>query len=410
MKNLFQLILIIMLALPCHAAVVPIQRQIFTTNTFDAGIVGGSIPYFDYPSGKFVGTTLAYTNGILYDSSVGFLDIFRTNATGQLLLNLEEGGPSGPSIQGYSGKFVVANTNLTLDVLGPFSIRLRINNSNAMEAVSGGVSLNGKTNIVSDDGSVLTFNGNPIGSSLQSFYYGGQYGFGASSIIITNARISNLTIGTTDIFTTPAGKRFLVEGIKVATTNATSTTAYALLKTNGAYYRFGANSTLNTQAVVGLGVATGDNFLFEENEAVAVNVTQVGANVTVSGLLFSTNVPFFCPRLFALTTSNQTVYTCPSGKCAVNPAFPNPVTAGGSALLGYYINDSGGSRVITFYVVPSGGSAGSSTIQLARTVSDKITASLLGSVMFPGDSLVVHSDTNTATQWVRFTVAEIPFP
>jgi hypothetical protein len=412
-KVLSHIIPIIALCCSLQAQIDPrYQKNIFTTNTFDADIVGGAMIYFDYPSGKFVATTTAYTNGIFYEPTIGFLSIVHTNSTGDALLNLGEGGPAGASIQGYADKFVVANTNLTFDAVGPYSIRLRVNGSNVLEAVAGSISLSGKTNLIADNGSALTYNGVAIGGvgTIQSLYYGGQYGFGENSITPTNARSSNLAIGTTDIFTVPAGKRFLLEGVKVATTNATSTTAYSMLKTNGVYYRFGANSTLNTQSLANLIAATGDNFLFEAGEIVAVNVTQIGASVTVSGLLFSTNAPFFTPRLLAIPAGNNTLYTCPAGKCAVAGTFPSPLFAGASAMFAFYINDSGGARAVTFYIVPFGAVPDSTTKQFVRTVSDKTTFSFPVSVLFPGDSLVVASDATTATQWARITVAEIPFP
>src|SRR5678815_2670674 len=135
-KTLLRILVFALLALNCRAAIVPIEETVFTTNTFDANIVGGAMIYFDYPSGKFVATTTAYTNGIFYEPTIGFLSIVHTNSTGDALLNLSEGGPAGASVQGYADKFVVANTNLTLDAVGPFSIRLRVNNTTAVEAVA----------------------------------------------------------------------------------------------------------------------------------------------------------------------------------------------------------------------------------------------------------------------------------
>lgn len=200
MKYLLHIIAILLCCVPLHGQIDPYRKNILTTNFLTLGTnlyftngvleasaspvtlpltvanggtgndlsggLSGVIPYFDFASGRFVTTGISYTNGIVFESTLGFLSVFRTNTTGDIMLNLQEGGASAPSIQGYSDKFVVANTNLTLDAVGPFSIRLRINGSNVLEAVAGSISLSGQTNLVADNGSFLTYNGNPIVGAL----------------------------------------------------------------------------------------------------------------------------------------------------------------------------------------------------------------------------------------------------
>ena len=169
-KALFRILMFALLALNCRAAIVPIQETVFTTNTFDTDIVGGAIPYFDFPSGKFVASPTAYSNALFYDPALGFLSIVHTNDTGDLLLNLAVAGAAGQSIQAYADKLVVANTNLTFDAVGPFSIRLRINGSNVLEAVAGSISLSGQTNLVADNGSYLTYNGVAIATTITNSF------------------------------------------------------------------------------------------------------------------------------------------------------------------------------------------------------------------------------------------------
>lgn len=407
MKHL--LLLFALIALSAHAAVVPIQRTVFTTNTFDTAIVGGAIPYFDYPSGKFVATGIAYTNGIYYDPVIGFLSIVHTNSTGDVLLDLGEGGPAGASIQGYADKFVVANTNLTFDAVGPFSIRLRVDGSNVLEAVAESISLSGKTNLVADNGSALTFNGTPL-LPLQSLYYGGQYGFGATSITPTNIHASNLGVGTNNLFTVPSGKRFLLDLIIASTTNLVSTTnAHTFLGTNGIYYRGSFSSTITTNLNTSLSFFGGELLFLEAGEILAANISKQGANLLVSGLLFPNTIAAYSAKVLSLNSGDNTVYTCPAGKVAVSPTLPTQ-SPGSPCVTGSYMNASGSSRVIKCYVVPSGGSPDSTNIQFTRTVSTTQTASFQASVMFPGDYIVINTDSNAATQWVKVTVAEIPFP
>jgi len=408
-NTLFRILMLALLALNCRAAIVPIQETVFTTNTFDTDIVGGAIPYFDFPSGKFVASPTAYSNALFYDPALGFLSIVHTNDTGDLLLNLAVAGAAGQSIQAYADKLVVANTNLTFDAVGPFSIRLRVNGSNVLEAVAGSISLSGKTNLVADNGTDLTYNGLPIGrSSLQALYYGAQYGFGASDLVVTNIRSSLIASNTVDIFTVPAGRRFLASQISGGTTNG-STTAYMLIKTNGVYYRFGGNVTLASNFTLGL-LTSGQNFIFEAGETIAVNTTLVGANIFLCGFLFPNNLPVYSPRVTSLASGLNTIYTCPVGKCAVAMTFPTQAVVASPSLFLEYVNDSGTSRTISVYAVPSGGSADNSNKMKTVSVADKSLGTSPGFVLFPGDSLVIGTDASTATQWARLTVAEIPFP
>ena len=409
MRTIFQIILLVALSLNCRAQIVPILRNVFTTNDFDKAIVGGAIPYFDYPSGKFVGSPTAYVNAILYDPTLGFLSIIHTNDTGDLLLQLGVSSSSGPSIQAYADKLVVANTNLTFDAVGPYSIRLRINGSNVLEAVAGSISLSGKTNLVADNGTALTYNGTPIGS-IQSFYFGSQYGFSYGNIIPTNIRSSNLPAGTNDLFTIPAGFRCIITSIRTGTTNGSTSTNYSMLKTNGTYYRWSGNSTLSISAPGNLITATGDNFMWESGDTVAVFQGLVGANVIVSGLLFSTNINAYSPRIMAVTTATNILYTCPSGKVALNMPTPNPLYGGSPDLLIQMRNDSGASRQHSFWNVPSGSSPGPSNFQSISGTANFGVQGKPASMLFPGDFLAVSSDSSTAVQWAYTTVIELPFP
>jgi len=241
-----------------------------------------------------------------------------------------------------------------------------------------------------------------------AFYYGSAYGFSGSGIAVTNIRSANLAAGTTDIFTVPAGQRLFINAILASGTNLTATTAYSAIKTNGAYYRYSATITVVTNSVTSIGPGL-INFFAEPGEAVAVVTTLAGVNMTVSGLLFSTNIPAYSPRIMALATTNITLYTCPAGKVAVSMTLP-AATIGAPFLQGTYFNDSGSSRTIAVYVVPSGGAANSTTIALTRAVADKALFGMTFGPLFPGESIVMNSDAATATQWTALVLTEIPFP
>jgi len=252
-----------------------------------------------------------------------------------------------------------------------------------------------------------------LGSANQtpaaSVYFGGQYSFsgGSGGIQPTNIRSGNLAAGTTDLYTVPAGQRLMVTLCTTASTNATSTATFLQLKTNGVYYRYSANHNVSVSLVQVTVGALNDPFLFEPGETVALSNSLAGVNVVISGFLISTNSNCYSPRIFALGAGNNTLYTCPAGKCAV--AMPLPLS--GVGVNSVYINDSGGSRTLFYYVVPSGSTPLLSNAQyVGATVTDKNRLALNGNILFPGDSLVFSSDATTAVQWARCTVAEIPFP
>jgi len=98
-----------------------------------SGALDGAIPFFDIASGKFITTYLAYTNALVYNRTTGLLYSFRTNATGQPLLNLHDGSGTDPTINYYADKIVVANTNLSLGAGAGFSVRTRINSVTGLE-------------------------------------------------------------------------------------------------------------------------------------------------------------------------------------------------------------------------------------------------------------------------------------
>ncbi len=442
----FLILLFYLVCSSLHAAVDAIQKTVLTTNVYVLGTnlfltngvlnsvdsasgisfplpvvdggtgadlssgLSGAIPYFDFPSGKFVVPGLVYTNALLWEPSLGTLSIIHTNSTSNPLLILQDNGASAPSIQFYSSRLVIANTNLSLEAVGPFSVDLRVDGSNKVQAVQGGMSLVGKTNIISDNGTGITFNSTPIQTSiLRALYYNGHLGFDSQSISPTNIFRSNLSAGITDLFTVPAGRRFMLMSITASTTNLTSTTSFSLLKTNSVYYRYSNSSSVTTNFPQSLATSS-DNTLLEPGEIIAVTNSLAGVNAILFGLLFPTNSNIYTPRVLSLTSGNNTLYTCPSGKCAVGMPMAGNSSAANPNLFIFYANDSGASRTNSLYVVPSGGVADSSNVVWRKIIANTSTASQPCGLLFPGDSIVMSTDSTAANNWLRVTVSEIPFP
>ncbi len=264
----------------------------------------------------------------------------------------------------------------------------------------------GNTNeFVNGAGGVTT-----IASLLSGLYYGAQYSF-AGDIVPTNIRSSNLTAGTNDLFTIPSGKRFLLESILDNTTNLTTGTIYPAAKTNGVYIRFSNSNNISTNLAQNITPTAGsDNFLFEAGETISVVTTLPGANVSVTGLILSTNAGLISPRLWSLTGGNDTVYVCPSGRCAINP-IPTGFVSGNPNVQGQYLNFTGTNSVFTVYVVPSGQSPSSSNqYRHGPITTGTLSTFLVACPLYPGDSIVVNSTLSANDQWVKLTIAEIPFP
>jgi len=382
-NSLFRTLVFALLALNCRAAIVPIQETVFTTNTFDANIVSGAMIYFDYPSGKFVATTTSYTNGIFYEPTIGFLSIVHTNSTGDALLNLSEGGPAGASIQGYADKFVAANTNLTFDAVGPYSIRLRVNGSNLVEVAQDSVSVQ----------RLLMLSGLPVGSQMfySSFPTGG-------SAYFTNIYAKNLPSGDNNILTVPAGYRFVPIRAVIIPTNISA--CWVSVLTNGVTTQLRASGNVSTNGTALLF----SSFVFEQNETVVIHSATNANRADISGLMFTNSIPLKSYRNLAMSNGDNTLYTVPANTYAV--AYVPP----GSSLqqnLQYFNGTAATTVNKTVYLIPSGGVQDLNTRYVVNTVAAQAEGnSSMNPILFPGDSIVINVNSGSAGQVAWITVWE----
>jgi hypothetical protein len=249
-----------------------------------------------------------------------------------------------------------------------------------------------------------------VSTLLVSLYQGGgQYGFSGSSIVPTNIRSGILPAGTNDLWTIPAGYRCIVASIRTSTTNGIQSTNYSYLKTNGVYYRYSVNITIATNVATTVIGITGDNFLWEAGETVALNAGLAGESAIISALLFPTNVNAYSPRMLSVTTSTNTLYICPANKVALNMPFPNQFP-GYTDFLVRYRNDTGVTRTVKMWNVASNSVPSLTNLYGTIVTADTGLATYNGTILFPGESLQLSSDSSAATQWAYTTVIEIPFP
>lgn len=221
---------------------------------------------------------------------------------------------------------------------------------------------------------------------------------------ITNYHSGNLASGNSDIFTVPNGKRAFIQQALFSTTNTAGTTMYAADKTNSTYYRITSGSSVSTNSANFVNPA----IVLEPTEVFAVNGSNQGGNVTVLVVLYDSSVPIYSPRIMSLSGGNDTIYTVPAGTLGCILQFGELFNPGTSPSLSY-INDSGSDKTTSIYYVPSGGAANSTTLLHQGPRTTAFRAGLNIPQLLPGDSVIIASSSNAATQWAYLNVFEIPY-
>lgn len=213
--------------------------------------------------------------------------------------------------------------------------------------------------------------------------------------IVTNAS------GTTDMYTCPAGKKAFVT---VTYGVNGSTSGPFQIKVGGTYYAMSLSgirgaSNIDYYPIV---INAGESFSFT-----ATGSPSTGTNIWARVMEMDISTPLYTGRLLSLSAGNNTVFTVSTGKTAIIlDVF------GGTAIsftAGGYFNTSGSNRSIKYYIVPNGGSPGTSNQYFQNTA---VATGGKASGPFPismnsGDSFVINTDANTATQWVWVTYYEI---
>lgn len=230
-----------------------------------------------------------------------------------------------------------------------------------------------------------------------------------SNFTYINAFQSNMSTGTTDFYTCPAGKRAAVYNFNATTTTGTSAVT-PQFKSGGNYYE------LNS-FVAGTGsISRNTNcIILDSGESVACVVGTAGVNVWFSIIEYDDDIPIKTVKVLSLSAGNNTVYTCPANTVAA-PYWDNLVRnydnnfiAAGSPQGVTYQNGSGTSRSIAIYCVPNGDSPGTANQMTNGTLTvSNGNHSFNRPIPYlnAGDSFVINTDASTATQWVYVTVAE----
>lgn len=230
------------------------------------------------------------------------------------------------------------------------------------------------------------------------------------NLTIISLRSRTSTTGTLDLYTVPTGRRALIVTAFVINTSGSSMSLVQLfVKISGTLYPISLITNSFTSGT-NRNISPVGNYVAEAGETISIALNQQPNTVQMQLFEFDNTSNLKSPKIFspALATGFNTVYQVPVGKtafiCAVAGSFNFTALSGV-----VYSNNSGSSRSIVTYQVPNGGSPDATTQTAASTLIGSGTANFTGavpSILASQDSLVVSTDSGTATQFAWTTVIE----
>jgi hypothetical protein len=246
-------------------------------------------------------------------------------------------------------------------------------------------------------------NGSGGGGSASPTYPGG---IPLTGMKYPAVKSDNVSIGDTDIYTVPTGKRAAVLAMGGYNNSAGNILAYPEVKISGAYYRL-ASSIAPTTGTASFQRNIG--YIAEAGEIIAVNTaTNNGLNVTFRIIEFDNTCALYTSKLTSLSNGNNTVYTVPGGVTALVLDQTLGFNGNSQGALVHW-NASGAARTTKWNFVTSGGSV-AATNQITNANSDNNNGIFAASVLFTmsaGDFININVDAGTATQMAWVTVMEI---
>lgn len=212
----------------------------------------------------------------------------------------------------------------------------------------------------------------------------------------TRATVASSAVGSNDVYTVPTGKRAIILGTGTYNPNVATVAVFVEIKTvGGTYIRAGGNIV----AAVSGRAAINPNYIFEAGETLSVNTASTTCVIVAGIILFPNTVPLRSYRVQPSLTP-QTLFTATTNTFGITNF--SPITT--SSIQITYVNGTGGTLSLTETWTPNGGSG----IVVTAVPTGTITAigTSLGAIFNTGDTLVVTSSSNTATQLAFITVWE----
>lgn len=225
----------------------------------------------------------------------------------------------------------------------------------------------------------------------------------------TNIVLGNISAGTNDIWTVPAGKYASIIRANFGTTNASS--VLVAIKTNGVSYAIGGsgiNVITNTAATLG---SASTIYPFEAGETIQFIITTNGVNAWVIIRYWDKTVSWIKPFKYIVNDTNTNLlYTVSSGKMAYagGASYLTPLNMS-SGTFNYGTSVGIGSAEIQLFLVAPG-ELPSSTNRCAINSFGAGTSSLSLPPILPNYSIYMSSSiaTNTLRAWGTFIEAQYP--
>lgn len=367
----------------------------------DNGVIIGNGTNFVVESGATLKTSLGLTIGVDIQAHSSALDAVSGTNTGDqnIFSTIAVSGQSNVVADSTSDTLtLVAGTNVTITT-NPATDEITI----AASGGGGGAAFTDITSgtnttaaMIVGTGASLTATG--TGAITATNCTGGLFGatpFKGGEFM--RAVGSALAVGDNDIYTVPAGKSFFVSSINIFNGSGGTNTIYATVKVSGTYYRISSSSTLATNS----SASPYTNMIFSAGDVLAINCTATDANCFISGILFDDTSNFKGARLLGLSTGDNTLYTCPSGKVAY--LIGSSIIDGAGAMP--FINGSGGSISVYYNLVPSAGSPTTSNKMASASVAANTRVAISNSITLTAGDYInfnVSSGNTGHTLWAKF--------
>ena len=224
---------------------------------------------------------------------------------------------------------------------------------------------------------------------------------------------SSLTIGDTDLYTVPVGRKCFIGFDAFMGYNETGGTVgfYPQIKINDSYFRMLASQNVTTANAVAESSSHILPMVLNAGESFSIHcATTAGFNFWIPALEFDEQeTRLGSGRVINLASGNNTLYTVPHGKCAI----PLQIALGSASSSTAHLrcsNGTGGTVAYIVYILPQGAVAGLG-YKIGTTASTStlnVSFHYVRSVLSEGDSLVVNTDSGDAGQMAWFPYFEIP--
>lgn len=246
----------------------------------------------------------------------------------------------------------------------------------------------------------------PTNNSLNTIYSSAFYPClnGCKYIPIN---FSNLASGNNDLYTVPSGKKAICYQGIVYNANGSSRTIYPQIKISSTYYQTDSSITLSTISTTSIQFLP---YVFLSGEIIAINTTGVGVNLWLTVFEFSDSVPITRNLIANLSSGDNTIYTCPTGKMSYPFNLTEFVFDSGFGDLTnmFYRNGTGGSITFSRYFVKSGDTPNANNLLVTNTSGASFTFQGAINNFSPGDAYIVNTNSASTPQIAWVNLIEVP--